>query len=144
MFEAISLGVTVLGSLFGSSAAKKQERAARRQGQEQARVERQVTRERLRQIERQEEIMRGQTIAGAAGQGVDVGSQSVLQVLADQEAEFRRELQVTETVGASRARGALQRAETLSDTYKYQGYASLFSGVMGVANIGKEAGWWGT
>ena len=81
----------------------------------------------------EERLTAAATVAGAAGANVKVGSGSVLEVLAEQEAEFMRERKAIEKVGASRASAALQRGESVAKQATYGGYQSLFSGLLGAA-----------
>ena len=74
-------------------------------------------------------LMREGTVAATAASGVKVGSKSTLEVLADQKAEFAREKEITQEVGASRAQAALKNAALRSRTTKYQGYTAAAQGL---------------
>lgn len=128
-----------LGAITGIIGGNKASKAAKKQAREEARLEGIVTAEKVRQLEKQEVITRGETIAGYAGSGVKVGknitseglrgmSGSPLMVLAEQAREFARERQVTQEAGASRAAQALGSGKAIADQYKYGGYSQAASG----------------
>ena len=142
-FAVTAAVATVAGAVISYQGSRKAGKAAEAAGQAEAETERAVTQERLRQIEREEMLLREQTIAGTAGQNIKVDSRSALEVLADQASEFRREREITTEVGASKAQASLTRASALATQYKYQGYSALFSGLTGAAGIGHDAGWFG-
>ncbi len=124
-------------SLFGASSAKT---AAENAAAREAKLEGKVTDERIRQISRQETIMRGQTVAATAGGGVKVGSGSSLAILADQASEFRREKQITREVGATRAKASLERGSALATQYRYQGLTGAVGGLGQAFSIASDAG----
>ena len=95
-----------------------------RQGEAEAEVERKVTAEQIRQIDRDEQLTRSATIASIAGSNIKVGSGSQLDVLAEQAAEFARERQFTEEVGASNANVALQRAKAIGEQARFSSYTT--------------------
>ncbi len=140
LFAAVAATSSLVGSAFSISSSKRAARAANRQAALEAEREERVTAERLRQIDRDEQILRGETIASAAASGVKVGEGSVLEILADQQAEFFRERQVTEEVGASKVAGALQRGSYVADRVRSQGIASAFSGIGNAFDIAERYG----
>jgi hypothetical protein len=126
----------VLG--FGSS--KKAKKAARRAAAESARQERVVTDERIRQLVNQETALRGTTIARQAGSGGVVNQGSVLQILDEQAKEFAIERRITESVGASRVKQALDQGAAAGRQLQAQGLAGLFAGLGQAASIAYGAG----
>ena len=140
-FNVAAIAVSVVGIGLGISGARKGEEAALQQGQDEATTERAVTKERIRQIGREEEMMRGETIGRVAGSGVKVSQGSPLEILADQAAEFKREKSITQEVGASKAKLALSSASALGTQYKYQGYSAAAQGLGSIFSIGIDAGW---
>ena len=140
-FTVASIAVGVVGIGLQISGARKAEDAAIQQGQDEAVTERAVTKERIRQIGREEEIMRGDTIGRVAASGVKVDMGSPLEILADQASEFQREKSITQEVGASRAKLALSSASALGTQYKYQGYAAAAQGLGSIFSIASKR--WG-
>ncbi len=129
------IAANVIGAAFGLSGASKAAKAADRAGKREAKLEGLVTDERLRQIDREEMLMREDTIARTAGSGVLVGSQSSLEVLADQASEFRKEYRITREAGATRSRAALEGGRATAQQYKYQGYSSAVGGIANAFSI---------
>lgn len=125
-------GISAIASIFGG---RKAEKAADRQAEEEARLEKRVTEEKVRQLGIEAEQARGQTIATAAGSGVMANKGSPLAVLAEQAFEFERERQVTAEVGASRAATALESGRALGDRYRYQGQQNALSGLASMFGI---------
>lgn len=128
LFTAIAAGLSILGSIssiFGGKSAKKD---AERQGEEEARLEGLVTDERLRQLGKEEKALAGTTIAAAAGSGVKVGTGSPLEILAEQASEFAFERLITERVGASKAKLALDRGRSVGSRAQSQSYAQAIQG----------------
>lgn len=133
---AVTGAVGVISSLIGS---KKSSDAAKKQSREEARLEKIVTDERLRQIDIEERALYGETLAGYAGGGVQamtpgmrsrgatVGSPAT--ILAEQKTAFQFEKKVTKEAGASRAQQALTGGKMTADLYKYQGYSQAASGI---------------
>ncbi len=140
-FAIASVVIGGIGVISSLSAGKKASKAAKQQGQAQAQTEQKVTTERLRQIERQEMLTREATQLGAAGSGVKIESRSVLEVLADQQAEFAKESSITQQVGASAAKAALDRGKAIGTQAKYQGYSGALGGISNIFSIlGKKYG----
>lgn len=130
MSFAITAAVVSVGTAaYSISSSRKMAKKQEALGREEAAMEKEVTVERIRQIGREESMMREETVAATAASGVKIGSQSTLEVLAEQKAEFARERAITEKVGASRAAAALGNASLRSQTTKYQGYSAAASGI---------------
>lgn len=138
---AAGLGMSAIQTGLGIKGGKAAEEAARAAARREAKIEHSVTSERVRQIRRQQEMLRAETIARVAGSGIKVSSKSPLEVLADQESEFKREVDITKEVGASRATAALSRGQMVGEQYKYQGYQQALSGISSMFNIAANTDW---
>jgi hypothetical protein len=138
MPEWWQIAAAALGAVTSLVAGNKAASAARKQSREEARLEGIVTAEKVRQLQVQEVITKGETIGGYAGSRVKVNqganfeqragdtrgvSGSPLVILAEQQRQFARERHVTRQAGASRTSQALQRGGAIADQYKYQGYS---------------------
>jgi hypothetical protein len=132
--------VGVISSFLGS---KKASKAAKKQAEEEARLERLVTAERVRQLGREERQLYGDTVAGYAGGGVlssfgsmanvpreTIGSPGT--VLAEQSAEFQREREITQKVGATKVAQGLARGKATAEAYKYAGYTNAAQGISNI------------
>lgn len=126
---AAAAGVSALSGVLGFSSSRRARRAARRAAAEEARIEREVTGERIRQLYGDEREMAGRTRAMAAGSGVVADRGSPLMVLAEQATEFAREREITRRVGASRAQAALAQGRAVGRQAAAQGLMSLTSGI---------------
>lgn len=135
------IATSVVGAATSYIGGKKAGRAAKDAAAAEAEIEDKITDERIRQIGREEDLMSEATIARTAGSGVKVGGESMLQVLAEQAAEFRREKDITREVGASRASTALQRGSALATQYKYQGLSGAASGIGSAFKIAATTDW---
>ena len=140
-FNVAAIAVGVIGTAVSIRGAKKAETAAAQQGAAEAATEREVTKERIRQIGREEEMMEGETLGRIAASGVKTDVGSPLEILADQAAEFQREKAITQEVGASKAALALSSASALGTQYRYQGYSAAAQGLGNIFGIGINAGW---
>ena len=118
---AVFAGLGAISSIIGGNKAS---HAARRAGREEARLEGLVTAEKIRNLEVDERVMRGETRAQVAGSGVKVGEGSPLQILAEQARSFAAERKITGEVGASKAGLAITRARGVSSAARYGSYAS--------------------
>jgi hypothetical protein len=125
----ISAGLQYTG---GKKAAK----AAERQADAQAAVEEKLTAERVRQLDIDERVQYGETLAGYAGGGVlgqtpgldpakfRTGMQgSPLVVLQEAAREFAKEREVTQDVGAANIAQIQLGGKATATRYKWQGYA---------------------
>jgi hypothetical protein len=132
--------IGIISSFLGS---KKASKAAKKQSEEEARLEKLVTDERIRELGREERQLYGETVAGYAGGGVlssfgtmsDVSRETIgspASVLAEQTAEFQREISITQKVGASKVAQSLASGKAVASAYKFQGYSNVASGI---ANI---------
>ena len=139
---AAGIGVAAVGIISGFLGAKKAGKAAKEQAAEEARIEGLTTKERIRQIGKEERDMYGQTIAGYTGGGVlasfgsmergdvpreTIGSASP--VLAEQAQEFAFERQITQETGASNVSQSLARGKSLANQYKYQSYSNAANSI---------------
>jgi len=102
---------------------------ARKAGRRRASVEREVTRGRIQIIRREERILRGQTIGGAAGSGVSVDSMSPLALLSEQATQFKREKDIVKKVGAANASAAIGDANNLASQYKWSAIGSASASI---------------
>lgn len=126
---AVSAGLQIYG-------AKKAEKGAKAQANAQAEVEKKLTAERVRQLDIDERVQYGETLAGYAGGGVLAqtpgldpakfrsGQQgSPLVVLQEAAREFAKEREVTQDVGAANIEQIQLGGKATADRYKWQGYA---------------------
>lgn len=140
--QIAALALSAVGTALSFSSSRRAERAARDQGQREAELEQKVTDERLRQLEREERALKGQSLARYAGSNVVLGSTGSMQslqnqsltgspaiVIAEQAAEFARERRITEEVGATKVQQSLSNARNVAAQYRVTGYANLASNV---------------
>ena len=123
-------------SVIGGIEARK---AAKEAGKEEAALESLVTQAKVVDLEKEEEVLRGQTIAAAAGAGVVTDVGSPLTILAEQAKEFARDKRTIQQVGATRATAATTRGKMVGRQAMSQGISqgvsslssafSLFAGV---------------
>ena len=136
----IGVGAAVLGGALSFSGSKSAKKAARRAAAEQARQEKVVTEERIRQLYQEERSLSGRTRAISAGSGAVVGQGSILQILAEQASEFERERRITRSVGASRVKASLDQGKAIGDQAFYSGLGNLFQGIGSAVNLGYQSG----
>ncbi len=141
IFGVIAGVASLVGPAFGIDAAGKAGRAAEREAALEAQHQREITQERLRQIDVEGRRIAGETRATAAGSGVAVGEGSPMDVLAEQASEFAREKSITSRVGANRVATSLRRGEALAKQYESQQLVSAFSGLSKFAGQAYEFGW---
>lgn len=142
-FAVTGAVIGAAGVAYSVYSSEKAAGKAKKAGKEQARIEKDVTAERLVQIKREEMLMREATVAGAAGSGVKTTSQSALEVLADQKAQFAREAAITKKVGASAAKNALAQGSLVAQQYRAQGISQGAQGLSNVFNILSSTGKFG-
>jgi hypothetical protein len=130
-------GVGMISDFLGS---KKSASAAKKAAQKQAADERLVTAEKIRQLNKEERTMAGDTRARAAGSHVKAGQGSPLEILAEQAREFTHERNINKKVGASKAASALQRGRDVGNAVKYQSYSNLAKGASSIFSIINEQG----
>lgn len=130
---AAGIGVSLSG-------AKKAERAAKSQAAEEARLEGIVTEEKLRQMNIEEMVTRGETIAAAAASGVEVGKGSVLDILSEQAYNFQRERGAVKSAGATRASNALARGSMAASQARYQGISTALNQAANIALLYQQYG----
>lgn len=143
-----SVAITAVSAVVGYVGAKKAEKAAKEQTAAQAEAEQKLTTERLRQLDIEERVQYGETIAGYAGGGVlaqapgldpakfRTGQQgSPLVVLQEAAREFAKEREVTQDVGASNLAQIQLQGKATANAYRYQGYGSLLGGASDIAKI---------
>lgn len=128
-------GLSVLSGVLGFGSSRRARRAARRAAEAEARIERQVTDERIRQLYSEERTMAGETRAIAASSGIVASRGSPLMVLAEQAAEFAREREFTRKVGASRAQAAIAQGRAIGRQAQAQGLQSFVGGLTQAARI---------
>jgi hypothetical protein len=132
---AVSAGIAAAGLISDFLGSKKSSSAAKKAAADQARDERLVTAEKIRQLNIQERTMAGDTRARAAGSRVKVDQGSPLEILAEQAREFTHERNINQRVGASKAASALQRGRDVGNAVKYQSYSNLAEGASNIFSI---------
>lgn len=115
--EYIASILNILGGIKGKKAAE--EYAA-----DEAKMEGVITQAKLEDLKVEERVLKGQTIAGAAGSGVKVDKGSPLEVLREQAESFTKERQTVARVGATRASNTLMRGAMAGRQALYQGWAA--------------------
>lgn len=136
----IAAGASVISGVLGFGGSKKAEKAAKRAAAEQARQEKVVTKEKVRQLFAEERTLAGTTVARQAGSGGVVNKGSILDILAEQASQFRIERRTVEQAGASRVAAALAQGSSVAAQASAQGLANLFQGVGQAVNIAYGAG----
>lgn len=125
--QVAGIALSAIGALSSFVGSQRASDAAKRQAKEEARMESLVTREKLRQLNIEERVARGETIAGYAGSGVlATGNPKMTPsvVLAEQANEFLHQKNITSQVGATRAQNALAKGNATATAFRYQGYAN--------------------
>jgi hypothetical protein len=138
---AVVTGVVSLISGFVGS--KKAGKAAKKQSAEEARLEKLVTDEKLRNLRTEERTVYGQTLAGFASGGVLAtaptlggtatpltGSPST--IIDEQRKTFADERSITRQVGASKVAQSLQHGKNVASAYKWSGYSDTASGISNI------------
>ncbi|RKX23484.1 MAG: hypothetical protein DRP45_10435 [Candidatus Zixiibacteriota bacterium] len=128
-----------LSGMFQLIGGRKAKGAADRESQMIAGQERYITGAKLQDSRIQQRVMRGQTIAGAAGSGVKTGTGSPLEILAEQAKQFARERDVIQSTGEAKARYAIERGRNVGQAALYQSYAGA-AGSFGQAFSGGGGG----
>ena len=138
MIQWIGLAISAIGLISDYVGNKRGADAAEDQAALQATHEDQLTNERLRQIDKEERALYGETLARYAGSGVKIfegdGSRglalrgSVGQNIEEQRREFAYEKQITRQVGATKVSQALMQGKAVSDQYKYGAYSGALKG----------------
>lgn len=138
---AASIGTSLIGG-------RKAEKAAKAQAAEEARLEGIVTDEKLRQMDIERDVVRGETIAQAAASGVEVapgmqdlfdqyggvyGKGSVLDILSEQAVNFDREREAVVGAGATRAANALTRGSMAATQARYEGISTALNQAANIA-----------
>jgi len=146
---AVPAGIAIAGVVIGAVGlissfigSKKAAKAAKKQSEEEARLEGIVTQEKIRQLGVDERTLFGETVAGQAGSGVmgmqaNLGQSQVMagspQVVLDEQAKsFAQEKNIVGQVGASKAAAALTRGKNVADAYRWSGYANVASSVSNI------------
>ncbi len=132
----ISAAIGIIGLIGANKAAKDAKRAAKAE----AAIDQRVTQEKVRNLDIQERVMRGQTIAAAAGSGVKANVGSPLTILAEQAKTFAREKAFTQEVGAERSRLGIQRGRMVGQQARFQGYAQAAGAFGNAATSFKKFG----
>jgi hypothetical protein len=136
----VAVGITAAGMISSFLGSKKSAQAAKDAAGRQAQDERLVTAEKIRQLNKEERTLAGDTRARAAGSHVKAGQGSPLEVLAEQAREFTHERNINKKVGASKAASALQRGRDVGNAVKYQSYSNLAKGASDIFSIINQAG----
>ena len=131
----VAVGITAAGMISEFLGSKKAAAAAENAADRQAGDERLVTAEKIRQLNKEERTLAGDTRARAAGSHVKTGQGSPLEVLAEQAREFTHERNINKKVGASKAASALQRGRDVGNAVKYQSYSNLAKGASNIFSI---------
>lgn len=146
------IATTVVSTGLQYAGAKKGEKAAKKQAKEQERIEGILTDERVRELDVRERVQYGQTVAGYAGSGVQArapgmekhqlnsaqAGSSPQAIIQEAAKEFAKERELTKEVGASNALQIKMKGQATADAYRYQGYASLASGIGDIFTIGAQ------
>jgi hypothetical protein len=127
----VALGaVDLISGIIGGSKASS---AAKRQAREEARLEGILTTEKVRQLDVEARLREGEMKAGYASGRVKIGSQSALQLLAEQRKQFLHERSTILEVGASKAANALQRGSNLASQIRYGSISDAAGKAAGLA-----------
>ena len=127
----------LISDFIGSKASA---RAAKRAGMRESKSEQEITRERLRQLDKKERTMAGSTRARTAASNVKANSSSPLMNLAEQAKEFGYERDLTKRVGASKAGMAYQRGSDVARQVKLRGYSDMAKGASNIFGIMHSSG----
>ena len=130
---AIGAGVNILGGLAGG---KKADREAKRA----AKLEREITKEELRRMDRAQEARLADINAAVGSSGVSPLSGTVVQGVEDFVQEFERERAFTAKVGASKARAIRDQGRSAAKLSRIGAASDL---ITGVGKFGEEMDWWG-
>ena len=135
--------VGVVGLISNFVGSKKAGKAAKKQSEEEARLEKLVTDEKLRQLGIDERTTYGQTLAGFASGGVLAtaptlgggatpltGSPST--IIDEQRKTFADERSITRQVGASKVAQSLQHGKNVASAYKWSGISDTASGISNI------------
>ena len=136
----ISIGLQGLGMISDCIGGDKAAKAAKRAAKAEARAENTLTIERLRQLDKEERTMAGETRAATAASGVQVGRDSPLLLMAEQAREFAYEKRITREVGATKAASAMQRGRNVGNAVRYQSYSNLARGASNIFSIMHSSG----
>lgn len=138
----IGAAIGAVGLITSFLGSKKAEKAAKDQSKEEARMEGLLTDEKLRQLDKDERSMFGETVAGYTGGGVlsmmpgtgqsQPMSGSPQNILGEQAREFAAEKKITKEVGASNVKQTLMGGQALADRYRYSGYANVASSISSI------------
>ena len=145
---AVAAGAAIVGTITNLIGSRKAAKAAKKQGDEEARIGRLTTEEQLRRLTIDERTMRGETLSGYARGGVQAYAPTLdggprLQtgspqtVLNEQAREFAAERDITKEVGASNVQQALMRAKGTASAYKWQGYSNAASSISNILGMFK-------
>ena len=140
----VAVGITAVSVVAGFVGAKQAGKAAKKQAKEEARITELTTAERVRQIDKEERSLRGETIAGYASGGVlssfgTTGAETPLlgsarSVTDEQASEFEFERQITQEVGASNVQQALAGGRDIARQYKFNAIQSGTSSIVNMLN----------
>ena len=144
----VSAAISAVSAVTSFLGAKKAEKSAERQAEEEKRLEGISTQERIRKLGVQERTQYGETLAGYASGGVQARSAgldpgkfrsaqsgSPMQVIQEAAREFARERKFTEEVGATKASQISLAGKAQADAYRYQGYGAIASGAANIYEI---------
>jgi hypothetical protein len=144
------MGVAVAGAVIGAVGlisnflgSKKAGKAAKKQSEEEARLEGLVTDEKLRQLSIEERITYGETLSGYASGGVLATTQNLSgaatpltgspsTIIDEQRKTFADERSITRQVGASKVAQSLQHGKNVASAYKWSGYSDTASGISNI------------
>ena len=135
--------IGAVGLISGFLGSRKASKAAKKQAELEAKQERLITGERIRQIGKEERALYGETVAGYAGGGVlasfggtqDAGLSplgSAQSVLSEQASEFAHERDITQQVGATKVQQGLAAGRATAQAYKFQGYSNAATGISNI------------
>jgi hypothetical protein len=119
--EYVAAAMAIIGvvtSLTGAAEAKEDAAAA---AAKEAGLEGIVTEAKIKSLETEERILRGKTLASAAGSNIKVDRGSPLQILTEQARTFADEKRTIARAGASRAALAQTRGRMVGNQAMYAG-----------------------
>jgi len=136
----ISAIIAAVGGISSALGGKKAREGSKYAGKMEAKQEQIVTQAKLEDLRVEERVMKGQTIAGAAGSNVKVDMGSPLEVLAEQARNFARERQTVAQAGATKAANAAIRGNMVGQQAAYQGFGQAASGLSSAFQIFAQYG----
>jgi len=117
----VQAGIAIVGLISSLMGGKKSSDAAGKAASSEMSAEGKVTQSKLLDLHKEEEVLRGQTIAATAGSNIKTGMGSALEILNEQAREFDRERFTVSQVGATKVAAAGARGHMVGQAAMYQG-----------------------